>query len=142
MKKIVKQVKNLSSDYNVSNTDSLISFFESLHNCCYVILYNVARSLCEGIDSKLIYQEVKDKEEDTSFSSEVVCSNDNERNDVFLFCSKQRNAIGADPSSKTVIGTAWTHKHLRHIARVFGDVLFVDATEGTNDEERYLYAHR
>eukprot|EP00957_Ditylum_brightwellii_P175232 13340585-Ditylum_brightwellii.AAC.1 len=37
-----------------------------------------------------------------------------------------------------VIGTAWTHKHLRCIARVFGDVLFVDATERTNNEERPL----
>ena len=30
------------------------------------------------------------------------------------------------------------HKHLRHIAQAFGDVLFVDATEGTNDKERPL----
>eukprot|EP00957_Ditylum_brightwellii_P063727 4836069-Ditylum_brightwellii.AAC.1 len=37
-----------------------------------------------------------------------------------------------------VIGTAWTHKHLRRIAKTFVDVLFVDATEGTNDEERPL----
>eukprot|EP00957_Ditylum_brightwellii_P080404 6115728-Ditylum_brightwellii.AAC.1 len=37
-----------------------------------------------------------------------------------------------------VIGTSWTHKHIRCIARAFGDILFVDATEGTNDEERPL----
>eukprot|EP00957_Ditylum_brightwellii_P028157 2126063-Ditylum_brightwellii.AAC.1 len=46
------------------------------------------KSLCEGIDSKLIYKEVRDKEEDSSVSSEF------------------RNAIGADPSSKMMIGTA------------------------------------
>eukprot|EP00957_Ditylum_brightwellii_P015982 1203701-Ditylum_brightwellii.AAC.1 len=51
---------------------------------------------------------------------------------------KQRNAIGADPSSNIVLGTAWTHKHLRRIAQALGDVLFVDATEGTNDEEMPL----
>eukprot|EP00957_Ditylum_brightwellii_P144250 10990378-Ditylum_brightwellii.AAC.1 len=111
-KKIVKQVKNVSGDQNMSDTNSLIS-----------------------TDGKLIYQEAKDKEEDTSVSSEVVCSNDNKRNDVFLFCTKQRNAIGADPSSKMVIGIAWAHKHLRCIARAFGDVFFVDATEGTNNKE-------
>eukprot|EP00957_Ditylum_brightwellii_P119370 9106956-Ditylum_brightwellii.AAC.1 len=71
-----------------------------LQHCCYVILYNDAQSLCEGTDGKLIYQEVKDKEEDASVSSEVICSNNNERIDVFLFCTKQSNAIGADPSSK------------------------------------------
>eukprot|EP00957_Ditylum_brightwellii_P005064 384993-Ditylum_brightwellii.AAC.1 len=36
------------------------------------------------------------------------------------------------------IGTAWTHKHLRRIAKAYGDVSFVDATEGANDEERQL----
>eukprot|EP00957_Ditylum_brightwellii_P100611 7669294-Ditylum_brightwellii.AAC.1 len=51
---------------------------------------------------------------------------------------KQRNAIGADPSTKTVLGTAWMYKHLRHIAQAFGDVLFFDATEGINDKERPL----
>eukprot|EP00957_Ditylum_brightwellii_P055775 4226741-Ditylum_brightwellii.AAC.1 len=35
-----------------------------------------------------------------------------------------------------VIGTAWTHKHLRRTAKAYGDVIFVDATEGTNDKER------
>eukprot|EP00957_Ditylum_brightwellii_P193916 14767980-Ditylum_brightwellii.AAC.1 len=48
------------------------------------------------------------------------------------------NAIGTGPSSNMVIGTAWTHKHLRNIARAFGDVLLFDATEGTNNEERPL----
>eukprot|EP00957_Ditylum_brightwellii_P068957 5233753-Ditylum_brightwellii.AAC.1 len=37
-----------------------------------------------------------------------------------------------------VIGTAWTHKHPRRIVKAYGDVIFVDATEGTNDEERTL----
>eukprot|EP00957_Ditylum_brightwellii_P185041 14091692-Ditylum_brightwellii.AAC.1 len=37
-----------------------------------------------------------------------------------------------------VIGTAWTHKHLRRIAKAYSDVIFVDATEETNDEERSL----
>eukprot|EP00957_Ditylum_brightwellii_P071766 5455181-Ditylum_brightwellii.AAC.1 len=37
-----------------------------------------------------------------------------------------------------VIGTAWTHKHLRRIAKASGDAIFVDAIEGTNDEERSL----
>eukprot|EP00957_Ditylum_brightwellii_P026030 1968117-Ditylum_brightwellii.AAC.1 len=53
-------------------------------------------------------------------------------------CAKQRNAIGAEPSSKIVLGTAWMYKHLRRIAQAFGDVLFVDATERTNDKERPL----
>ena len=138
MKKLVRQVRTLTGNNNVSDTDSLMSYFESLHHCRYVILYNDAQSLCDGSDGKLMYQEVNDKEEDVNVCSEVVCSDDNERNDVFSFCTKQRNAIGADPTSKMVIGTAWTHKHLRRIAKAFGDVLFVDATEGTNDEERPL----
>ena len=138
MKRLVKQVKNLSGDQNISDTDSLITYFESLHHCRYVILYNDAQSLSEGVDGKLIYQEVKDKEEDSCVHSHFVCFDENKKNDVFSFCTKQRNAIGADPSSKMVLGTAWTHKHLRRIARAFGDVLFVDATEGTNDEERPL----
>eukprot|EP00957_Ditylum_brightwellii_P124066 9457731-Ditylum_brightwellii.AAC.1 len=74
MKKLVKQVKNLS-----------------------------------GTDGKLICQEVNNKETGTSVSSEV--------------------------KSKMVIGTAWTHTHLRRIIRAFGDILFVDATEETNDKE-------
>eukprot|EP00957_Ditylum_brightwellii_P020528 1547600-Ditylum_brightwellii.AAC.1 len=37
-----------------------------------------------------------------------------------------------------VIGTSWIHKYLRRTARAFHDVLFVDATEGTNNEERPL----
>eukprot|EP00957_Ditylum_brightwellii_P081672 6212729-Ditylum_brightwellii.AAC.1 len=115
-----------------------MSYYGLLHHCCYVILYNNVQSLCEGKDGKFIYQKVKDKEEDTSVSSKVVCSNDNERNNVFLFCAKQRNAIDADPASKIVIGTAWTHKHFRCTARAFGGVFFVDATEETNNKEMPL----
>eukprot|EP00957_Ditylum_brightwellii_P000684 53807-Ditylum_brightwellii.AAC.1 len=37
-----------------------------------------------------------------------------------------------------VIGTAWSHKHLRRIAKAYSDLIFVDATEGTNAKERPL----
>eukprot|EP00957_Ditylum_brightwellii_P019300 1456084-Ditylum_brightwellii.AAC.1 len=33
---------------------------------------------------------------------------------------------------------AWTHKHLRRIAKAYGNAIFVDATEGTNEEDRPL----
>ena len=138
MKKLVKQVKGLAGAENVSDTDSLMMYFESLHMCRYVILYNEGSSIIEGADGRLMCQEVVDKDEQKFEDQAIEVYNEEEKNDVYSFCVKQCNAVNADPSSKMVIGTAWTHKHLRRIAKAYGDVIFVDATEGTNDEERPL----
>jgi hypothetical protein len=37
-----------------------------------------------------------------------------------------------------VIGTAWTNKRLKNIAKNYGEVIYMDVTEGTNEEERPL----
>eukprot|EP00957_Ditylum_brightwellii_P184805 14076326-Ditylum_brightwellii.AAC.1 len=83
-------------------------------------------------------QEVVDKDEQQFEDQVIDVYNEEEKNDIYSFCVKQHNAMNADPSSKMVIGMAWTHKHLRRIAKSYGDVIFVDAAEGTNDEERPL----
>eukprot|EP00957_Ditylum_brightwellii_P197203 15024585-Ditylum_brightwellii.AAC.1 len=83
-------------------------------------------------------QEVVDNDEQQFKDQAIDVCNEEEKNNIYSFCVKQRNAVNADPSSKMVIGTAWTHKHLRRIVKAYGDVIFVDATEGTNDKERPL----
>eukprot|EP00957_Ditylum_brightwellii_P211639 15366411-Ditylum_brightwellii.AAC.1 len=104
----------LSVEENVSDTDSLIN-----------------RLMCQAVVDKA----------DQEFDDQAIdVYNEEENNDIYSFCVKQRNAVNADPSAKMIIGTAWTHKHLRRIFKAYGDVLFVDATEGLNDEERPLLA--
>eukprot|EP00957_Ditylum_brightwellii_P151272 11518931-Ditylum_brightwellii.AAC.1 len=83
-------------------------------------------------------QKVVDKAEQEFYDQAIDVYNEEEKNDIYSFCVKQCNAMNVDPSSKMVIGTAWTHKYLRRIAKAYGDVIFVDATEETNDEERPL----
>eukprot|EP00957_Ditylum_brightwellii_P149686 11398708-Ditylum_brightwellii.AAC.1 len=118
--------------------DSLMSYFESLHMCRYGILYNEGKSIIKGANGRLICQEVVDKADEEVDSHAIEVYGEEEKNDIYSFYIKQHNTVSADPSSKMVIGTAWTNKHLRRIAKAFGDVIFVNLTEGTNDEERSL----
>eukprot|EP00957_Ditylum_brightwellii_P109106 8323750-Ditylum_brightwellii.AAC.1 len=83
MKKLVKQVKDLSGAENVSITDSLISYFECLHMCRYVILYNEGSSIIEGADGRLMCQEVVDKAEQEFDNQTIDVYNEEEKNDIY-----------------------------------------------------------
>eukprot|EP00957_Ditylum_brightwellii_P101270 7716760-Ditylum_brightwellii.AAC.1 len=74
------------------------------HQAHYMKQLNDGESLGQSTSVKFIYQEVNGKGED-------------------------RNAISTDHCSKMVIGTAWTHKHLRCIARLFDDIILADGIE-------------
>eukprot|EP00957_Ditylum_brightwellii_P204989 15341691-Ditylum_brightwellii.AAC.1 len=37
-----------------------------------------------------------------------------------------------------VIGTTWALPSIRQIAKSYGEVAYIDVTEGTNEEERHL----
>eukprot|EP00957_Ditylum_brightwellii_P142941 10891046-Ditylum_brightwellii.AAC.1 len=113
---------SLPSAENVSDTDSSITYFESLHMCKCVILYNEGSSITEGADGRLMCQEVVDKDEQQFEDQAINLYNEEERNDIYSFCVKQCNVVNADPSSKMAIGTAWTHKHLRRVAKAYGDI--------------------
>eukprot|EP00957_Ditylum_brightwellii_P120426 9188407-Ditylum_brightwellii.AAC.1 len=77
-----------------------------------------------------------DKADEENDSNTIEVYGKKEKTDINHFFVKQHTAVSADPSSKMVIGTSWTHKHIRRIAKAFGDVIFVHTTEETNDEER------
>ena len=75
----------------------------------------------------------------------MECS-DHEKEDIRKFCLTQRNSIECQGEFKMVIGTAWTLKSICQIAKSYGEVIYLDVTEGTTDEETiidclYLYGY-
>jgi hypothetical protein len=117
----------------------LINYFESLSDCRYTILYNEAGSCTsDEKENGLLVNALSDPSEfKIPQCSEVECS-DHEKEDIRKFCLTQRNSIECQGEFKMVIGTAWTLKSIRQVAKSYGEVIYLDATEGTNDEERPL----
>eukprot|EP00957_Ditylum_brightwellii_P118514 9038726-Ditylum_brightwellii.AAC.1 len=110
---MVKQRRHLNGDTKMfTGTNSLISYFESLDDYRYAVLYN---------DSIPSYEDVED--------SNVI---HHKRKMIYI------GAVDAVANVKMVLRIAWTHKHLRKIAKSYGDVISVDGIEGTNEEERSL----
>eukprot|EP00957_Ditylum_brightwellii_P079525 6046917-Ditylum_brightwellii.AAC.1 len=121
-----------------TSTDSLTSYFKSLEDCRYAVLCSESIPCGEDVkDNSLIQHEVNN-DGGKECSGIISKYNENERRDIHSFCVRQRSAVDAAANVKMVLGTAWTHTHLIKVAKCYGDVIFVDATEDTNKGERAL----
>eukprot|EP00957_Ditylum_brightwellii_P206871 15350327-Ditylum_brightwellii.AAC.1 len=109
-----------------------------MEDCRYTILYNNVISQDSRTDCNLLTNHLRDKSEGVDLNASIVEYSSDEKMQIRDFCITQRNAIECQNRFKMVIGTAWAHQSLRSIGCSYGEVIYIDATEGTNEEERPL----
>ena len=143
LKRLVKQVRRLDGvESGGTDTDQLLHYFESMEDCRYTILYNNSINLAGSDDSNLLTNYLCDSCVGSEVYSSTVQYTPDELSQIKEFCITQRNAIECQGQYKMVLGTAWTLKLLRSLGISYGEVVYVDATEGTNEEERPLLTFR
>eukprot|EP00957_Ditylum_brightwellii_P170058 12944635-Ditylum_brightwellii.AAC.1 len=137
---LTKQVRRLNgANSSGTDTDELINYFESLDNCRYTVLYNDPSSCTSESEEGLLVNAVHDISE----SAEPKCTSVNctkeDADTIHQFCITQQNSLSCAGQFKMVIGTAWTIKSLRQVAKSYGEVIYLDCTEGTNEEGRPVF---
>eukprot|EP00957_Ditylum_brightwellii_P211908 15366746-Ditylum_brightwellii.AAC.4 len=107
-------------------------------NVLYTVLYNDPSSLVSENNSNLLIYHLKDSSDEVDVTVSQVDYSRDELSQIKQFCITQRNSIDCQGKYKMVIGTAWTLKLLQMLGRTYGEVVYIDATEGTINEERPL----
>eukprot|EP00957_Ditylum_brightwellii_P208562 15358040-Ditylum_brightwellii.AAC.2 len=120
-----------------TDTDDLTHYLEPIKDCRYTILYNDPGTVMNTDKSILVNEVHNSADEGNTYHTSLNC-NEEDMKEIQKFCITQCNGINGQGQFKMVIGTAWTLKNLHEIAKAYGQVIYIDVTESTNNKLRPL----